>query len=302
MRRIPIMVVLLLFAHWAQAGMNEVLRAIAESEFEFQKTESDLPYPPFAWVRAVRYQASRFDSDMPGSTFDQSAFSHALFSPVYASERDILLAGYYYGFSAFDFRQRGMDDGRVHLIGAGAGWLRQIKPDWMTALFVAPLVHSNIRGGSPWETEWYVGGLARYYYEPDLQFFAGGVYIYSFGEHIIYPYLGTIWLPHPRLSIAAMLPWPSAAYAIDTKTVLRIGAAPSGAQWRTKNDAQVSHDYGGWDLGLSVERKIMSHVWLGASAGWSGLRAFSINMAGEIDYRTQLDGKPYVSVQFSLRP
>lgn len=305
MKRLALALAILLVSMPAEGGMNELLQVIAESEFEFQKTDSDLPYPPFVWIRAARYRNTLFSSgptDLQDIRFDQTVFSHVLFSPVYASERDIIMAGYYYGLSTFDFSGAAFDQGDVHLIGAGAAWLRQVKTNWLTGLFAAPLMHSNIRGGTPWETEWYMGTMAQYYYAPHLQLFLGGVYIHSFGQNVVYPYLGAIWLAQPSLSVAATLPWPSVSYAINTKTILRVGASPSGAQWRAQNDEQIYHDFGGWDLGFTLERETIKRLWLSASVGWSGLRAFSINEAGSIDYRTELDGSPYWGLRLAFRP
>jgi hypothetical protein len=306
MRRTCLIAVLVLAGTAARAGLGEMVEAIAQSQFDFESRESDLPRPPICWLRGSYYGAGSFTSDDPaldGLTFQQTTFSHSLFLPVYVAPRDILAAGYYYGLSSFEFEGGPIEDGSVHMIGGGVAWLHQMEQtNWMTLAFASPLVHSSIGGGSPWETEWYLGGVARYRRSDELQWMFGGIYIRSFGENLIYPYVGAVWTPTADWSVAALMPWPAVAYAFSRKCVARFGASPSGAQWVAEDDESVNLDIGGWDVGLTLEYEIARRIWLGGTVGWSGLNSFQINNGDRLEQETSLDSEPFIRIGLAFRP
>lgn len=290
-----------------RAGYNEIIQAIAESDFDFQRKDSELPGIPLGWLRATRYQGSAFDAG-PGLNdslaFDQADFSHGMFLPVAAAKRDILVVGYYYGHTRFDFRRRlqGDDSGEINRFAGAAAWFHQVNTNWMAATFAVPYVQSSLDGGDPWATDWYVGSVARYYYKPAVQVLMGGVYIRSYGENLVYPYLGAIWMPTPSLAVTAVFPWPSVSYAISRSTMVRLGASPSGAQWLLRDNDSANADFGGWDLGLTAEHRLVRSLWLAATVGWSGMRALRLSEGGQTDYETNLDDDPFVSLALMFRP
>lgn len=288
----------------ASAQGGAWLQAIAASEFEFQRADINVPSIPFSWLMVTRYGETELTSDradLDGVTFDQRSLSHGLFAPAMIRRRDMLLAGYFLGSSKLDFDRAPIKDGDLHTLAVGGAWLHQLKPKWMTATFVAPFLHSGLGGGSPWEVEWFAGGLVRYYQEPTIQWIFGGVYQQGFDSWFLYPYVGALWSPHPDWSLNAVMPWPSISYAVNRRWLLRVGAGPSGGQWRAQDQEQLSLDFGGWDLGLTSEVRLVRSIWLSAAAGWSGFRGFGIDEEGDTVEETDLDSEPFVRIGLNFR-
>ncbi len=301
---LPIVIGILAISTTAAADVAKLIQAVADSEFDFKVSKSNLPTIPLGWIGGTYYGEAALTSEVPGLeglTFNQTTFSHALAMPAMVKKRDMLVVGYYLATSRLEFDNAPIRDGDLNELGLAVGWLHQANPQWMTAAFIAPVGHSRLDGGNLTDVEWFAGYLARYYQGSTRYWILGGVYQNGIERDYFYPYVGMVWTPNPDWSVALTLPWPTVSYSIAPNWALRLGATPSGAQWVAESEKKLSTGFSGWDLGISTETKIYDYLWLSGSVGWTGLRGVGVTSAGHVLDGAKIESKPFIRFAINLR-
>ena len=130
------------------AGIDEWVRQIAESDFSFNRAQTNVPFAPLAWVEAEHFGVTRFvaPGDVPtDASFRQSTLSEGAVLPVPVDARDIFVSGEWLSYAQFDLQGHPADDFHVVSLAVPFGWVRQQSAPWQLAAFVAPLGHLRLR-------------------------------------------------------------------------------------------------------------------------------------------------------------
>lgn len=289
----------------ARAGIDQLIHNFQQSDFEFGKVESRVPYPPLSWLSYTIYDETEFvapDAGDPGA-FQQQAFSQSLLLPVYIGQRDLFAAGEFVGYNRFDFRDPDRDDRDLYNVGLIGGWIRQVTPRSQLSAFGAPFVSTRFDGTEPEGVEFYTGLVGLYRSTDTFTWLYGGVYEYGFGDHFLYPYAGFIWLPSPDLSVSFVAPWPSVTYALTDRLMLRAGFAPAGSTWSLEDDGEEANlEFGSWNLMAGAEYRLNRLLWLYAGVGTAGFRSFQVSSDGESELDVDVDQDPIVMIALNFRP
>lgn len=295
---------LLVFANEGHAeGLVEslVLR-FSQSDFEFLRARSNVPFLPVAWVSATEYEASQLNPTndaLPTLSSQQSAVSQGAFVPIALGQRDILVVGEWLSWTQFD-----LDPGEeLEVVSASVpiGWIQQSSPDWQIAAFVAPLGHKTHGEGWYWET---LGGVfARNMHRDRFAWIIGAYFDVSPLEDFYIPYLGATYIFNERWTLNAVMPWPAIMYAPTADTLLRLGVAPSGSSWSIEpGEKHPRMDLSSWDFGFSIEHRVAQHVWVALEVGVSAIRGLSI-VGGEWEQpETKLSNTGFARLTINLRP
>lgn len=289
----------------ASAGaLEDWIRSFAESEIVFQRSSSNVPFQPLAFVDARYYGDAevRRTGEKPVS-YDQTTISQAAGLPFLLSPRDVGIVGEWISWSQFDVRNSDFKSFDVLSVGLPVGWLRQAQDRWQVAAFVMPLGHKANLGDAPWAWET-LGGVFGRYLQNDRLWWAVGFYFDAGpGDDVYLPYLGAAWEIDDRWTLSAVLPWPAVLYAPNKNTLFRLGAAPSGASWSLRpNGERVTFTLDSWDLGLSAEFRVQGNFWLMVSAGVGGLRALRVVDGRWEEPDVDLGSSPFVGVSLNYRP
>jgi hypothetical protein len=295
----------------ARAGMDQMIRSLQQSDFQFGRTESRLPYPPLSWLAYTIYAENEFT---PGDTntlnelgwgkFRQQVVNQALVLPAYIGKKDMILVGESAMLTYFHFADPGLKDEELYMFAPVGAWVRQFTPKLQGGAFLVPMAFSSIGGSAPYGWEIYCGAMGSYRSRDDFTWLFGGVYEHSFGDSYFYPDIGFIWLPSPRWSISLLAPWPTVSYSAADDIVLSLGFVPAGAQWRLHGDAdqpQAVLNFGSWNLMAGGEARIWGPLWLYAGLGYSGFRSLTIGSSGTPDIDVHLQDRPLVHIALNLR-
>ncbi|TDG12995.1 hypothetical protein E2F43_12845 [Seongchinamella unica] len=285
--------------------IQNTINGFQQSEFEFQRSISNEPFPPMSFLSASSYSEVEFERPNGGKGqygLDRVSAMGAV--PFLLGKRDAVFAGAYLSLSDFNFSGAVEEDFKVRSVGIPVGWIRQQNPDWQYAAFVMPMGHEANLPGSDWSWQ-YMGGAFARYVQTDSLWWAFGLYadIQSNDEFYI-PYLGASWSINERWTLSAVMPWPAIVYAPSRDLVFRLGAAPSGASWSLESggsgDTYVNLD--SWDFGIAAQYRIYSNIWIGARAGIGGLRGLRLADDSVEEPDLDLDSNAFFGVELNFRP
>lgn len=269
----------------AESFMQERIDAFRASDILFQRSDSNVPFMPIAFLNASTYSEAQVTNNTTGETvnFEQQGVSAMGGVPFLPTNRDMLVTGAYVSSTQFMSEDPERDDFRVDSIGVPLGWLRQVNPRWQAAAFVMPFGHRSTQDEGNWSLQTLGGVFGRYTQHERLWWVFGVFADHSEQESYALPYVGASWSINDRWTLSAVMPWPSVMYAPTRDWLFSLGASPSGAAWSVQDqqrDVAISLD--AWDFGLTVERRLHRNLWLSAKTGVGGLRG--------LRYSTRDDG------------
>jgi hypothetical protein len=288
----------------AENLIDNLVRRFTESEFEFARAKSDVPFVPVAWITGSGYQEGEFvrpDGSAGDVTYRESSLTEGAFLPLPLGRRDAVVVGEWLSTTKFDLNNAPARDLKVFSVAVPVGWMRQASPDWQLAAFVAPLGSTSRDDGWYWET--LGGAFARYTQNDRLAWIFGAYFDLAPLEDFYTPYLGATYTFNEHWTISAVLPWPGVSYAPNPATFFRLGVMPSGASWSAEPGVRRPRvSLSAWNLGLGAEHRIVGNLWLGVEAGVSGIRGLSI-VGGEFQsLETHLSNTAYALITINLRP
>ena len=264
----------------AHAGINEIIEAVQSSEFRFARMESEVPFFPIGWAQYQYYPGMRFedvDSILPDAEVEENSVNFGLVMPAYVAKRDMLLLGGDIAWENLHVTAGPYDDQSVVRVTPVVGWLRQFGLTDTLIAFAAPVFSRELNGDEPWGTSGYAGLLGMHWINDKLQVIYGGVYENSFGQEQAYPYLGVIWAPSLKSSVALVFPFPTISYVPSDRWLLQLGLTPGGASWVGRGDGfETTQSLSSWNLKAGVGYRFHGNFWLTASAGVAGLRGIEI--------------------------
>jgi hypothetical protein len=312
-QRLQLALVLLcpLFAVGLQAAEEEAggfvqrtINGFEQSEFEFQRSISNAPFPPLGFVGGAAY--SNVEVESPSGKvleYDVQRFSAMAGVPFLLGKRDALVAGAYVSWSEFDVKAQESSNISVASIGLPIGWMRQQNPDWQLAAFVMPLGHDSDLPNSDWAWQYLGGAFARYVSSEKLWWAFGFYADVGSGDNFYIPYLGASWAINQRWTLSAIMPWPALIYAPTSSFMVRLGASPSGASWSLDvEEGEVGVNLDAWDFGLGAEYRIFGNFWLGADAGIGGLRGLRLINGDVEEPDLDFSSNGFVKLNFNYRP
>ena len=284
--------------------VQRTINGFEDSDFEFQRSISNAPFPPLAFVGGSSYGDVEVESpDGLELTYDVQRFSSMAAIPFLLGKRDALVAGAYVSLSEFDVKGDDLNDISVASIGLPIGWMRQQNPDWQLAAFVMPLGHDSDLENSDWTWQYLGGAFARYVSSETLWWAFGAYADVGSGENFYIPYLGASWAINERWTLSAIMPWPAVVYAPNRNIMFRLGASPSGASWSLDvEEGKVGVNLDAWDLGLGAEYRVFGNFWLGADAGIGGLRGLRLVNSGVEEPDLDFSSNGFVKLSFNFRP
>jgi len=277
----------------AFAGMDVVLEAFRQSEFSFARSTSEVPFYPVGWAQNSYYPQARFRDEggvLPDGEVVENTFNVGLLLPAYIARRDMLLLGGDMAWDNLDARSGPYGDQRILRLSPVAAWLHQFGEKETVGGFVAPILSQERQGDQAWGTSGYGGVIGMHWCSDEFQWLYGAVYEYSFGRHAGYPYLGLLWMPTPRCSLALVFPWPSFTYAPTDRWIIQTGISPGGSSWVRRGEGyENTESLGSWNLTAGAGYRLHGKIWLFAGAGVAGLRGVEIESGGDL---TRFESKP----------
>ena len=284
--------------------VDQVIEDFANSEIEFQRSDSNVPFFPLGFVDINLYQDTEVNRpDLDPLSFDLASISQGAALPILLDADEALFIGEYVSLSRFDARESNAEDFDVVSLGLPLGWLRQVNRDWQAAAFIMPLAHRANLDNSDWSGEVLGGAFARQVQTDRLWWVYGFYFDVGEGEDLYLPYLGASWQLDDQLTISAILPWPAVLYSPDRDSLYRFGAAPSGASWALNAaEDQVNYTLGNWNLGASAEYRLGGNFWLGVEAGVAGMRSLRLEGGQWEGAEFDIDNTGYVRIALNYRP
>jgi len=302
---VVLLLILLLGALPARAGMQETLEAIQASEFRFARTKSEVPFMPMGWVQDRYYPNSTFeteDGNLATASVAENTVGLGAVLPAYVAPRDMLLLGGDLSLDNIAVKSGPYADQSVLTLTPVGAWLHQFGEDDLVAAFVAPMFSYELRAAEDWGVSGYGGVVGMHYFNDRFQLLYGGVYQNSFGDSMGYPYLGLNWLPTPRWSIALVIPWPTISYAISDRWLVQLAVAPGGSSWVQRDGHfESTQSLSSWNMTLGASYRIYDKLWLFAGAGVAGFRSVTIEDEAS-ENRLESKPSPVFSVALQFRP
>ena len=290
----------------ATGFVSDVVDRLRDSEIEFQRRGSNAPFSPLGYLGGRYYSEARLTDERDDRTLDFQQTNASAYGglPAWIGQRDAVFAGGWLSRSRFSADDPLVDDFSVDSVGIGAGWLRQLRPQWQAAAFVLPIWHRSSVADSDWRVQTMGGAFARYIQHENL-WWAFGVFANSaIDESYVLPYAGASWLINERWTLSAILPWPAILYAPNRDWLFRLGASPSGASWAiSPGNDEVAINLSGWNFGVTAERHLTGYLWLAAEGGIGGLRGVRLNRrSGSLDSPDiNVGSNGYVGLSLRLR-
>lgn len=284
--------------------VQRTVNAFEQSEIVFQRSISNTPFPPLAFLNVATYSDVEVESrDGRSLTYDVDRLSQMAAVPFLVSERDALIVGEYVSWTRFNLDVDGRSKVDVSSIGLPLGWFRQVNPDWQAAAFVMPLGHDADLPRSDWAWQYLGGAFARYVQDERLWWAFGFYFDLGAGEDFYIPYLGASWAINERWTLSAVMPWPALVYAPNERWMVRLGASPSGASWSLDLDnSEVGVNLDAWDVGLGIEHRFAGNLWLGARAGVGGLRGLRLENSKVEEPDIDISSNFFLGLTLNYRP
>jgi hypothetical protein len=289
----------------AQADiLQQWLHSFEQSELNFNRSNSNTPFLPLAFVDARNYQDSKLTLT-DGSTveYDQSSVNQGAILPFLMTPRDVLVIGDWVSMSSLKPNSDTLEDFDVLSVGIPIGWMRQLNDDWQVGGFVMPLGHKATLEDSSWNWETLGGGFGRYV-QTERLWWAFGVYFdINTDTETWLPYLGASYEFNDRWTLSAVMPWPAILYAPNRDTLFRFGAAPSGSSWLLDTGGErISYALDGWDLAFSGEHRIWGDIWLELEAGIGGLKGLNISNGDWQEPALDVSTSEFITFGINFRP
>ena len=307
LRRVAALCLLLVAGNSGAAGLQDWIQSFAQSDFRFNRSNSNAPFPALAWATVAGYGSTAFS--VPGGSsaapvsYTQHTLSQGAVVPFLATRRDALVAGEWLSVSHFNTDSAAIGDFDAYSLSVPLGWMRQQTDSWQLAAFAAPMGHESSGSNSPWLWEYMGGAFGRYARSDTLSWIFGFYADLASGQNLYIPYIGANWIISPKWTLNAIMPWPGILYAPTQDMFFRLGVSPSGASWALRpNTRELTLNLDAWNFGLSVEHRIRGRLWARGEAGISGLRGFSYSGSQWNDMNSNLGTTPYVSIGISFRP
>ncbi|KAA9132753.1 hypothetical protein F3N42_05945 [Marinihelvus fidelis] len=287
----------------ARANLIETwIASFADSEIEFQRGTTDVPFLPLAYIDAQHYDDTelRFESGETRSV-SQSTLSQALMAPFLVTPRDAVLVGEWVSHARFEPEASPAFD--VTSVAVPVGWLRQVNTDWQVAAFVMPLGHHSDLPAGGWTLETMGGVFTRKVESERFWWTAGAFFDVGEGDDLYLPYFGASWTLNQHWTVSAILPWPALLWSPNRDTLFRLGASPSGTSWRlSDNGRDVSMDLSTFDVGLSVGKRLFGNIWGKLEGGVGGYRGLSLSGGDWEGIETPSEQSAYLRVGIEFRP
>lgn len=312
----------------ADSLLKDIIAGFEDSNIEFQRGKSYVPFFPLAILGAKSYDSFEVElGDSLNLEYDVDHFVQNANLPILINDNNALIIGEYLARTTFSYADEQSDayarSFSVDSVGIPIAWLSQLQPNWQAGGFVMPMAHKTSHKNAGWSWE-YLGGAFGRYVQSDNLWWAFGAYVnVAPGEDTYLPYLGASWALNEHWSLSAIMPWPAILYAPNDDWLVRLGAAPSGASWQLEaesgellssgdstqliaaqayepSDASINFD--AWDFGLSLERRLAGNFWLGAEAGIGGLRGLRISGGDWHGADTQVSSSAYIGLNINFRP
>ncbi|MGD8580721.1 MAG: hypothetical protein PVJ33_11950 [Lysobacterales bacterium] len=107
-----------------------LMSRFADSEIDFARSDSHVPFPPVAFVSVSNYGDTELEVEQSNTSlvYDQVSVSQAAVLPILASPRDALFIGEWVSRSEFDAQLPTETSFDVLTLGLPMGWLRQAPP------------------------------------------------------------------------------------------------------------------------------------------------------------------------------
>lgn len=308
--------------------VQEIIEGFQNSNIEFQRGNSHVPFFPLALLGAKKYGDFEVAiGDNNNLKYDVEHFSQTANLPILLNDNNVLIVGEYLARTHFSHEGNQQsavvkDNFTVDSIGIPIAWMNQLDPNWQVGGFVMPLAHKTSNKDADWNWE-YLGGAFGRYVQSDHLWWAFGFYANATpGDNTYLPYLGASWTVNDHWTLSAIMPWPAVLYAPTDDWLVRLGASPSGASWQLDTDSgSLNNDspsgranpslyeptdafvnFDAWDFGLSVEHRLAGNFWLGAEAGIGGLRGLRVTGGNLHGVDTQVSSSGYIGLNINFRP
>jgi len=289
----------------AFAGMDDMLKAVQQSDFSFARSASEVPFYPVAWAQDRFYPSTQFKDErgvLPSGKVSENTFDFGCFLPAYIAKRDMLVLGGDIGLDRINVRSGPYPDQSILRVTPTAAWLHQFGEKETVSIFAAPIVSCDLTDHQPWGVNAYCGVVGMHEYSDKLQLLYGGVYQYDFGRHTGYPYAGVLWQPSTKCSLSLVFPWPTFTYALSKRWLFQSGIAPGGSSWVSRGGGvETTQSFGSWNINAGLGYQLHKKLWLFGGAGMAGLRGVKIESS---DDRPRFESKPssLFTLALQIRP
>lgn len=301
-------------ANAAKGFMAAQVEAFESSQFVFERSDTNIPFTPLAYLGAGRYDSAEVERSDRGQAleYDLTTVSQAAAIPWLLGDRDAVVIGEYLNWSEFRLRSddatglfNSADRFEVASVGLPVGWIRQVDPRWQAAAFVMPLGHKASLDNAHWSWQ-YLGGVFTRYVQTDRLWWAFGAYAdIAPGDDFYIPYLGASYTVNERWTLSAIMPWPAVLYAPNPDWLFRFGVSPSDTSWLISPDGDsdtVAMNLDAWDLGVSAERRVSGGIFAKLEVGVGGFRGFRLEGDTFEDAEIDASASPYLKLEFNFRP
>lgn len=288
--------------------VDRVMARIEAMDFEFSRSESDVPYLPVLSLGHRIYTETQLQSPMGSGSrlrFRSQTTSAYGMVPLYIGQRSLAAVVPYVGHTWFRFKEGDLDDGEVTSIYLPFGSAWQTERSSQLGWFLMPAAYSPLRDDADWAYSGMGGVFGRHFSGNRLTWYYGLVYDEGFGDGYFLPYAGFTYVIDPKWAFTMLAPWPTISYAPNPDFFVQTGIAPSAATWSLNprgDNNRVIASFGGWDMGTWANWRLNGPLWMSAGIGFSGLRSFTVNEQGDASFDQRLDREPWVSLSIHLRP
>lgn len=299
---------------FAEGLIQNQVEAFKNSEIIFQKSHSNVPFAPLAFMEVSSYGDAKVDTSSRGVNleYDVDMVSQGAAMPFLINERSAILVGEYLSYARFNVHNTGaaqqnpdiVDDRfSVSSVGLPLGWMYQNNEKWQTMAFVMPMTHKSTLPDADRSWQYLMGAFARYISNEDLWWIYGVYADLSEGDDFVVPYVGAYWAVNEHWSLSAIMPWPSVTYASSPDWFVRFGVSPSSASWSIDPaEGAAAVNYDAWDFGLTYERRLWNRVWMHIEGGVGGFRGIRIENDQMEDSDITVSTSPYISIGVNYRP
>jgi hypothetical protein len=296
----------------ANTGIIErVMRQLEVMEFEFARSESNVPFLPVVHASFKVYGETSFEQfeGLPAAeeeaSFRTRVTSAYAMAPLYIGRNGLAVAVPSVSSTRFHFTAGDRQDGHVTALylPVAAAWETDSGQQW--GAFIMPSSYSPLSGEGDWAWSGMAGVMGRTFSGRHVVWYYGMVYDHAFANGYFLPYAGFTYQLNRSLAFSMVAPWPGINYAPSDRFYARLGIAPSGATWAVRDEEggdDVLTAFGGWDFGLWGNWRLSQSTWCSLGAGVSGLRSLRITSGGELDYEQDVDREPWISISLSIVP
>ncbi len=237
--KITILATLLLLSSPALAVGDRLIEAIMRSDFIFDKNISNVPFFPLGYLSFKYNDSLTLQDGCPGYSscdFSYHRISQGFGFPVWVGRRDMFILAETLDSDRLKFAGREIV---LNDVGVLAAWISQPAIQWQLGAFAYLYegIGKDDDARKPGGTV--LGGIGRYRHQQNFHSYWGMIGIDENSDPVIYPYIGFDWFIGKKISIAALLPWPTVSYSPDTDTIYKFGATASGSDWIVDENEKV---------------------------------------------------------------